>query len=88
MALRFVNSCYVGPAIAANVQNHVVMFNWNKRLSATPRKQRDDDAARRLMATFPDRYLPDRPSLDGYTVCEVPFDKVAPSLFKGDAKQT
>jgi hypothetical protein len=68
--------------IVATAQNPTVMISWGKRPSVAPRKQRDEDAARRLLATFPDRYLPDRPSLDGYTVHEVPLDQLAQLLPK------
>jgi hypothetical protein len=59
----------------------VVVFNWTKRPSDALRKRREGDAAQRLANTFPDRLLPDRPSLDGYTVREVSLDQVA-QLFK------
>lgn len=56
----------------------MVMFNWTKRPSNTFRKRRMEDAARRLFDTSSD-YLLDRPSLDGYTVREIPRTN---SLFK------
>ena len=59
------------------------MFNWTKRPSDALRKRREGDAAQRLANTFPDRQLPERPSLDGYTVREVPLDQVA-ELFKAN----
>ena len=59
----------------------MVVFNWTKRPSDALRKRREGDAAERLKNTFPDRDLPERPSLDGYTVREVPPDQVA-DLFK------
>jgi hypothetical protein len=56
------------------------MFNWTKRPSDALRKRQAGDAAQRLANTFPDRDLPERPSLDGYTVREVSPDQVAQLL--------
>lgn len=56
------------------------MFNWTKRPSDALRKRQEGDAAQRLANTFPDRDLPERPSLDGYTVREVSPDQVAQLL--------
>lgn len=56
------------------------MFNWTKRPSDALRKRREGDAAQRLANTLPDRLLPERPSLDGYTVREVSRDEVAQLL--------
>jgi len=53
------------------------MFNRTKRPSDALRKRREGDAAQRLANTFPDRDLPERPSLDGYTVREVTPDQAA-----------
>ena len=58
------------------------MFRWGKQgLSDALRKRRDGDAAERVANSFPDRHLPERPSLDGYTVSELSPDQVA-ELFK------
>ena len=62
-------------------QNPVVVFNWTKRPSDALRKRREGEAAQRVANVFRDRNLPERPSLDGYTVREVSLDQVA-QLFK------
>ena len=62
-----------------------MVFNWGKRPSDVFRKRREEDAARRLLTTTTtssDHHLPDRPSLDGYSVREVPPDQAAQLLFK------
>jgi hypothetical protein len=58
------------------------MFNWGKRPSDALRKRREEDAARRLSNTSLDD-LPERPSLEGYTVDELPPNQTA-QLFKGE----
>jgi len=63
--------------IAAPGQTTAVVFNWTKRPSDALRKRREGDAAQRLANTLSDRLLPERPSLDGYTVREVSLDQVA-----------
>ena len=72
-----VNSCYATSRVAATGQTLVVVFNWTKRPSDALRKRREGDAGQRLANSFPDRHLPERPSLDGYTVREVPPNQVA-----------
>jgi hypothetical protein len=72
----------VAPTITASGQTSVVVFNWTKRPSDVLRKRREGDAARRSAHAFPDHHLPDRPSLDGYTVAELSPDQVAKLLAK------
>ena len=55
----------------------MVVFKWTKRPSDALRKRREGDASQRVANIFPDRHLPERPSLDGYTVREVSLDEVA-----------
>jgi hypothetical protein len=72
---RFVNSCYAtlrDCCARADSRGHVEL---GKRPSDALRKGREEDAARRLSNASSDR-LPDRNSLDGYTVGEVPPDQV------------
>ena len=61
------------------------MFNWTKRPSDALRKRREGDAAQRLSNASSDR-LPDRPSLDGYTVGEVPPEQAAQLFGKIDRR--
>jgi hypothetical protein len=59
------------------------MFSWGKqRPSDVLRKRREGEAAERVANTFPDRHLPERPSLDGYTVSELSSDQAAQLLSK------
>jgi hypothetical protein len=75
-----VNSCHATPRDCCGRADSMVVFNWAKRPSNALRKRRTEDAARRLSDTSSD-HLPDRPSLDGYTMREIPPDQV-PQLFK------
>jgi hypothetical protein len=61
------------------------VFNWRKKPSDALRKLRAEDIARRL--NRPPDQLPDRPSLDGYIVSEVPMEQAA-RLFKRSAAGT
>jgi hypothetical protein len=63
--------------IAAPGQTTWVVFNWTKRPSDALRKRWKGDAEERLANTLPDRLLPERPSLDGYTVSELSPDQAA-----------
>jgi hypothetical protein len=72
----------VAPTITAPGQTSVVVFNWTKRPSDVLRKRREGDAARRSAHAFADHHLPNRPSLDGYTVAELSPDQVAELLAK------
>ena len=57
------------------------MFRWGKqRPSDALRKQREGDAVLRAANIFADRHLPERPSLDGYTVGELSPDQAAQLL--------
>lgn len=72
----------VAPAITAPGQTSVDVFNWTRRPSDALRKRREGDAARRSAHAYPDHHLPNRPSLDGYTVAELSPDQVAELLAK------
>jgi hypothetical protein len=72
----------VAPAFTVPGQTSVVVFNWTKRPSDVLRKRREGEAARRSANAFPDHHLPNRPSLDGYTVAELSPDQVAKLLAK------
>jgi hypothetical protein len=76
-----VNSCHATFRNCCARADYAVVFNWTKRPSDALRKRREGGAEERLANTLPDRLLPERPSLDGYTVREVSLDQVA-QLFK------
>ena len=59
-----------------------VVFNWRKKPSDVLRKLRAGDIARR--PSRPPDQLPDRPSLDGYIVSEIPIEQAA-QMFKRSA---
>ena len=65
------------------------MFKWGKQrpLDAL-RKRREVDAVVRLANAFPDRHLPERPSLDGYSVGELSPDQAAQLLSKLKGRTT
>ena len=57
------------------------MFTWGKpRPLNVIRKRREGDAAERAANAFPDRHLPERPTLDGYSVGELSADEAAQLL--------
>jgi hypothetical protein len=61
-----------------------VVFNWRKNPSDALRKLRAEDIARR--PSRPPDQLPDRPSLDGYIVSEIPMQQAA-QLFERSASE-
>lgn len=73
--------------IAAPGQTTAVMFRWSKqRRSDALRKRWEGEAAQRVANVFRDRHLPERPSLDGYTVRELSPDQAA-QLFSNLSKR-
>ena len=59
------------------------MFKWGKQQPKDAfRQRREEDAAQRVANALPDRHLPERPSLDGYTVGELSADQATQLLSK------
>jgi hypothetical protein len=74
----FVKHCHASPALVPLVQTPADMFRWGKqRPPDALRRRRGGEAAQRVANVFPDRHLPDRPSLDGYTVGELSAEQAA-----------